>query len=208
MQAWSLVTVNHIHDDFHLAVIIQTVIFGMGLIFTNVSLRFLAKSNVFTEELLTIERKRDLQANLICAWLSVDVNASIASNYITGMACFMNASSLPVYNVSYKLMYRKGDLIAELSSRIRNEGNITKVIPPTLNPRTIWVIEGYRDPVGERIRSTDFLSVSKLTTDYYSLSDLNMTETDLSTVTIEILFRCADGSEYRRDELGILYQLS
>jgi len=206
---WQIVIWRNPKSDFHMAAIVQTLVFAMGLFFTNVSLQYLAKSNNFTKELLNIERKRDLQANLICAWLPVEVRPVTERDFLNGIAVFMNASPLPVYDVSFKIMYLKDDSLVELNPLVGSKGFVTPVVSPTKDPRPMWVIEGIRDNdnSGERIRSIDFFSVEKQYTNFFSPQTLNIAEMELSTMTIEISFRCVDGSKWKRLTSGKLCEV-
>jgi len=201
---WLVVIWKNPEADFHLAAIVQTLVFALGLIFTNISLRYLAKTTEFTKQLLQIEEKRDRQANSVCAWLSVEVRMNGTSEFLVGIASFMNASQLPVYDVSYRILYMKEGELTELPAEIGPTGYVTPVVSPTPNPRSMWVIDGTTTTEGRIVKSQDFFSSEKIQGDYYELQQLALTESELESLKIEISFRSVDGSKWKRLTSGRL----
>jgi len=160
-----------------------------------------------SDELIKIELNRDQQANLVSAWVSAEPRSSGDAAFILGLVYFMNASTLPVYEFSYKLVYYKEGVVREttLPKPLGNEKNVIRVIPPSKEPRLIFELEGLRDGTGERIRSRDLLSKEKNYTNFVTLSESGICEQEFLTLAIEISFTTSDGSNWVRTSWGGLY---
>lgn len=202
--------------DIHVAAIIQTLIFALGVFFTITSLRFLKTSNEFmqkqselSQDLLLLERRRDLQANLISAFVSMEPRSSLEPTFILGLVYFLNSSALPVYDLRYRLLYISGHSGEEvpLPRQISNEGNTIRVIPPSKEPRIMFEIEGLREGVSNLVRSRDYLSKEKTQTNFFPLVILELTEAEILTLSIEISFRCSDESMWIRYGSGLLKEV-
>ena len=210
LYVWAVLKIDHRAKDFHVAAIIQTFVFFMGLSLTNISLRFLGKStevmdsqNKLTNELLRVEKRRDQQANYVCAWLELKLFDNRADLWADGEVYFLNSSPLPIYEVRVTLTYKQGQTVHNIKPPLGFYGNPMRVIPPLTDSMVVWRIHGFFDDNEEKAITLQ-PRMSQDWTQHISLVQEGLTRNDFKSLGVRIQFRCADGSEWVRDETGRL----
>lgn len=199
-------------SDLHFAVIIQTCVFGLGLLLTIFSLCYLRKANnflaeqmIFTKGLLEVERARDQQANLFCAWAVIEFFPEDLNNILKGDVLLSNSSSLPIYDVKVELVFRRGLEVNVFEAPIGFlEDDLIKVVSPRLDSSRIWHIDGSVHGTGEMATTKKTIFRSEQWDANFLLSEQGVTINDIRTLGVRIQFRCADGSIWTRDEDGSL----